>query len=604
MRKILPILIGLVLVSVVSAYAVSTGNHVLPMEQRGPGDMKDEAPFSLNSGVRADTFWFGDYTYLSGLYYARSALNDKNSVKWTFDRGNGPPTTGVPLLTNTAYGNAILNGEGWYVQDASANVVNYFRVISGSLNLGLYPSGWGGGTVIPPVLRGTQSLWVGIDKPGADALCWTCGAGYGNDWCQRAVSETIAYDGSGTVNLSMVYFNDAEECYDGTQLYLKRQDSVELLLNQHTGGCSASPGWETNGGGFTGRIGVDSVGPNIPFVINPVTFTSADVTPTQIPGGAQSIRFIIEYKSDGGLSDEDCRGDFVWGPFACDNVTIGGTGVTPRTYTFESGLEGWTPGVCIPVGDYADVVYLDPLLYPVLDPCSCKLENNVLELAADQGGGQFVHPVGQHIFISGPICNLNAVVGMPTLKVIFMDFDEYAEMPQENGVLIRPCWRYYPFLCEITSTTDWSAVVGQSAFNYRGGDPLCATWRYGGTQVTGEAIPPSSSMVIPMIELLANCDTFAITNCSGNSNFTPLYDNLVVGVTGGVNAPSIAFENGTQFQDVGSFPSRRFRRPGSRSGEHRLRQEHGQRSRPRQVRRQLDRRRSGSRERSRTTSTK
>ncbi len=295
-----------------------------------------------------------------------------------------------------------------------------------------------------------------------------------------------------------------------------------------------------------------------------MTWTSADLTPTQITGGAQNVNFVIEFKSDGGLSDEDCRGDFVWGPFSCDNVIVGGTGVAGEDLHLRDRSRELGPRRLHPGRRLRGCRFLDPLIYQVKDPCSCKLENNVLELAADQGGGQFVHPVGQHIYLSGPICNLNADVGMPTLKVIFMDFDEYAEMPQENGVLIRPCWRYYPFLCEITTTTDWSAIVGQSAFNFRGGDPICATWRYGGTQLTGEAIPPSSSMVIPMIELLANCDTFAITNCSGNSNFTPLYDNLVVGVTGGINAPSIAFENGTQFQDVGSFPSAVFdvRAPG------------------------------------------
>ncbi len=37
--------------------------------------------------------------------------------------------------------------------------------------------------------------------------------------------EPIAYNGTGTVNLSMVYFNDSEECYDGTQIYLKRADT-------------------------------------------------------------------------------------------------------------------------------------------------------------------------------------------------------------------------------------------------------------------------------------------------------------------------------------------------------------------------------------------
>jgi len=567
MRKILPILIGLMLVSVASAYAVSVVDRVLPMEQAyKPGDLKSDIPVSLNAGVRADTFWFGDYTYLSGTYYARAAKNDKASVAWTFDRGNGPPATGVPLLTNDPLrGNAILNGEGWFVQDASANTVIYFRVIDNTLNLGNYPPGMGGTAVLPPVLRGSKSLWVGIDKPGADLLCWTCGAGYGNDWCQRVESPAVAYNGTGTVNLTLTYFNDNEQCYDGTQIYLKRADTYEVLMNQHTGGCSASPGWETNGGGFTGQIGIDSLVPSgTPWLVAPVTWTTRDFNATDITGGAQNVNFIFEFISDGGLSDEDCRGNFIWGPFVADNVTLAGTGVPATAWTFETGLQGWVPGVCTPIGDYTDIVYLDPLLYVVQDPCSCKLFNNVLEMAADQGGGQFAHPVGQHCFLAGPICNLDAEVGMPALRVIFMDFDMYAELPQENGVLIRPCWRYYPFLCDITLTTDWSAVAGQSSFNYFGTDPVCAGYRYGGTQVTGDPVPPTASLVIPMIELLANCDTFAITNCTGVTNFTPLFDNLVVGVTGGVNAPSISFENGTRYQDVGSFPESTFnvRAPG------------------------------------------
>jgi len=538
MRMTLPILIGLLIVTAAVAVADNPGQQALKYELGlMPGQLHNDLMIRDNAGMRADTTWWGGHTWISGEYYASPYLNARVDAVYSFDRGTGPNNPPAPY---------IHNGQGWKAVDLTANSVQYWRVIDENLDLGE--------GVVAPLVAGVYSLWFGVNQPEADQLCWQCGAGYGNDYCQRVTSPNIAYNGTANISLEMLYWNDNEECYDGTTIYLKRADSVELSMNQHTGGCPANPGWETQGKGFTGRIGVDT----LTWTVVPELWVSPSYGTAEI-GAAQNINFIIEFISDGGLSNEDCRGDFLLGGFACDNIEYKVNGAVSQSWNFEDNtLQGWTRGFCLPVGAYGGI--WDLSLFEILDPCACRLENNILALAVEEQG-EWVHPYGQHVNLMGPICNF----ANTDLKTIFMEFDMYAEMPRENGVLIRPCWQYYPYLCEITQTIQWSPIVGQDAFNYFGTDPVCSTWRYGATTVnSGVPVPNSAEQVIPIIELLGNCDTFAITNCSGVTNYTPLFDNIVVGVTGAANAPSISSDNGTLFQDIGSMPSINFdvRAPG------------------------------------------
>ncbi|MFB3907091.1 MAG: FlgD immunoglobulin-like domain containing protein [Candidatus Eisenbacteria bacterium] len=529
MRVTLPILAGLLLLTAVSAFAVSTEGTLPASRWLTPADQGSDIPVRVTDVLRADTTWYGDFQIIGGQYYARSSLS-KESVMWTFDRGNGP--FGDP--------NVIENGEGWAVRDETANIATYFKAIDASLNLGL--------GVPAPIIAGTRSLWVGADKPQADALCWPCGAGYGNTWCQRVESAPLAYNGSGTVTLSFKYFNNTEPCYDGTQVYMRRQNNEELLLNPYPAGeCAANPDWELDHG-FTDSLGSYSA---------PLTFTR-NITQAEI-GAAQNIKIVFEFISDGGWSDEDCSYPTVWGPFGADDVTINGGGIN-QTYNFESGLGTWTPTLCSPVGDYVNIV--DVSAYTILDPCACKLEGNVLEMHSGQGdAGE--HPVGQLIMLESPIID----TGNENLKTIFMEFDQYSELPVENGVLYRPGWRYYPSVCEVTGAVRWSDRIGIDTWYYVGADPVCATSRYGGTtlETAGEPVPANARYVKMLYELQSDCAAFAITNCTGITNYTPLLDNLAVGVTeAAVNAPIISFNNGTRFQDVGSYPSNLFnvRAPG------------------------------------------
>jgi hypothetical protein len=470
-----------------------------------------------NASVRADTTWFGDYRVIAGEYYARSALNDKRGVMWTFDRNNGPSSPPSPLIPN---------GEGFSCRDLTTNTSTYFRVIDASTDLGQ--------SVLPPIIAGAKSLWVGLTGPEARELCWTCEAGYGNEWCQRITSPPIAYNGTGSVSLSFRYFQNSEPCYDGTLVYLRRADSSELLLNPYAPGtCTTNPQLD---GGFT-----DSIASYRAPAIFGRTLLAAEI------GAAQDIRLVFEFSSDGGWSDEDGNYCTTWGPFGMDELRIIGGGID-FLEDWEGGLGSWTPGYCSPIGSYVGVVDLG--CYTILDPCACRLQGNIVEFHAGQCDEGY-HPTGQHCWIESPIVD----TGDSSIKSVFADFDVYAIVPLENGVLYRPGWKYFPFTCVETGQQVWSDRVGAEAFGYGTADPFCASVRTGGTALgeAGTPVPGNARMVRFLLEVEADCSAFSIDPCSGVTNATPLFDNIAVGVTAGATAPIVSFDFGTYYQDVGSY---------------------------------------------------
>jgi len=472
-------------------------------------DVNPRAP-----SVRADTTWFGDYQIIGGEYHARSSAT-LASVMWTFDRGNGP--------TNDP--NRIFNGEGWKAVDLTAKDPPYFRAVDASLDLG--PG------VPPPIIDGAKSLWVGVDNPQARALCWPCGPGYGNNWCQRVVSPSLAYNGSGSVSLTFRYFNNSEPCFDGTQVYLKRADGTELFLNPYPAGqCGDEPSFD---GGFTGWFG---------SYADPVTYDRT-IAQGEI-GEAQSVQLIIEFKSDGGYSDEDENYCTTYGPFGTDDIALSGGGID-ASYDFENGLDGWTPVTCGSVGSQVDIA--DVGCYTLVDPCHCKLAGNIVEMHAglcDDG----THPDRQHAWIESPICDVGNGADP---HEIFMQYDMDADMPRENCTIFRRGWKYYPWTCPVTGEVGWSPRVGDNT-QYWFPTPVCDTWRYSATPYD---VPETAQKVIAILEIVHDCSAFAIQNPS-DSNFSPLFDNIAVGTLPAIHAPMVAFENGTRFQDVGSYPSNAF----------------------------------------------
>ncbi|MEZ4648028.1 MAG: FlgD immunoglobulin-like domain containing protein [Candidatus Eisenbacteria bacterium] len=411
--------------------------------------------------------------------------------------------------------------QGWEAVDLSAQPEAYARHITGAL--------WGAdpyNDVPPPVLNGEGSAWFGVFGSEARSLCWNFGIGYGNDWCQRLVGPSFVYTGSGSVPVRWRFFNETEETYDFTRVYLE-------LLPSHTRLPIRS---------YTGLIGVAADHPNSP---PPGEVDNRVLTESDFQGEPQ-FRIVFEVTSDGTWSDEDGLYTTSYGAAGFDDVQIGA-----NTYDFDSGLQGWTPDACPPMGTFLGIEALGN--YVIEDACRCDLDGMVLEMHAGTPGNAS-HPYGQHILaVAPPVDILNDVEGsLPGVSPfdIHVDWDQYSEMPRANGVFYRPGALYYPYTCELTGEVGWSDRIGQSTFFFVGEDPVCTLNRASLTQ-TDVPVPPGAEQVRFVYELHSSCDAFGIEpeQCTGITNFTPIIDNVRVCFTRSVAAPPIAIDNGLHFQD-------------------------------------------------------
>ena len=501
-----------------SALARSEPDPILTRQAVLPGELENDHSRS-GLAVRADTLWYGDYEVIDGIYYARSSA-DRADVLWTFDRGSGP--FGDP--------DRIEDGGGWRAVDPSRVAQINVAVIDSTLDLG--------DGVAPPILSGERSLWVGIPRPAADSLCYACGAGYGDYWSQRIRSEPFAYNGTGDVSLSFLYFNDSEDCYDGTQIYLRRQDETRLLLNPYPSGqCENNVGWQ--GGTLTGAIGSPE---------NPETFHRI-ITEGEI-GGPQEFRIEFEFASDVAWSDEDCDYETTHGPIAIDNLAISGGGVEVY-YDFEDGFQGWSPSV-VP-GDEALISITDVDCYTYYDPCACSLAGNILEFHRGIcDDGDFWD--NDHLRVESPIC----VIESPGSNDFFLEFDTYAE--SRGSTYMRVQWSYFPWVCPVTGEETWSPLSGCSGSVGSGFG--CLRHRFGAVEC---GISPAAEQIVAHLEIYCN-DGFGF----GCFSPYPLFDNLVIGVVPYAESttPAVYVSPGTEFQDTGSAPSTLFdvRAPGPADG--------------------------------------
>jgi hypothetical protein len=424
-------------------------------------------PGARTQGVRSDTTWYGSYTVYQDEYFAVPGPV-KEGVMWTFDRGIGPQ--GDP--------SRIENGEGWAAVNPTQDEQAFFRVIDEALDLG--PD------VEAPLLSGAQSLWIGAQVLEAYDYRYDCEAGYANGWDQRAISEPLPYDGSGAIQLSFLYYQDSEAGYDGTQVYLVREDGSRLLLNPSGGDL-----------GFTGRIGIDAQG-----IITPALFERS-VTPAEI-GGAQQVRFLVEFTSDGGWSDEDCGYATPKGPFAIDDISVEGGGID-RIYTFETGDQGWVAMNEETLPTEAGIA--DGACYSVP---SC-LSVNVLEVHAGECDEGY-HPAGQSVLLESPVC----LVG-PGWDEIFFEHDMY----EDTAFLYRVGWKYYPDPGPMGNR--WSERVGQDSYHHFGAMGCLDDLRSYATPF----VPASAEKVVAVLELLWLAEEPVPSP-------TPLFDDLVVGRVGGL----------------------------------------------------------------------
>jgi len=467
-----------------------------------PQDTPARVPHGiLTTAIPTDTFNFGYYTIIGGTYYAINFGTDRLTPgnSWTFDHG------------------APVAAEGWTSVDLTDNPSTFFQRITAATWSGH------GNTVAAPIIQGTATAWVGVFEDQADALCWSSGLGYGNQWCQRLTSPSFTYTGSGTVGLSFQYFQDSEVNFDYGKIEIQKADQ--------------SFGDPLNSPGFSGKIGN-------PATSNYPTY-NINITGTQVgSSGGSSVPFklVFEFTSDGGWSDEDGHYQTAYGPFATDNVNVNGSVSVPAVYDFESGLQGWTATGCLGKGSFFHIA--DVNNYTIQDPCACRLSGNV---AVWHHPLNYNHPDGQHEQSESPPADIG-VLGAGYNRIVGA-YDVYAEMPYANGVLDRIGFDYYPFLCPATGSNMWSGRVGDSYFHFHGDTPVCSHVNY--DDVSSSYVGSGAQLVKLVYEVYASCDGFGIpsTVCSGVTNATPLMDNLQLRVTGIANAPLVAPTPGSFYTD-------------------------------------------------------
>jgi hypothetical protein len=458
-----------------------------------PNAPMSDVPMHSGAYARADTIcWGGD---VDGDGYA-----DEGGV-WDFDDGTM---------------------QGWYAIDLTANDPNdpwFGRVTANDFEC-------------------PGQIWIGKQQSYADVACWacdaglTCSLGYENDLCQRIESPVLAYS-QGSVDVTFDYFADCEgDPYDYTDVLVvalnSQMQELDAVLIGRLGGTWDGPNYYPTGS------------PDAPEAFSGTAFSF------DIPSGTAYVKIRFQFVSDGGWSDEDAGGNFcsTYGPFGADNVNVSIDGAPVASYNFDAGDEGWVPSVCPGVGDFVGVHPLDQ--YTILDPCACELSGYVLAFHDDQ----FQHPGdpnGQHAIAVSPIVDRTAYPA-PGYNSVFAQWDMYAWLPLQNGVLYRPGWYYYPWECVQTGTQGWSPRSGQDVWYYVGNDPVCYTTRNSATE---NGVPGDADYYRFAMELLSCCSCFGIDPCSGTTNETPLYDNFQVCITGVPDAPviDISGEGGDRYQD-------------------------------------------------------
>jgi len=403
---------------------------------------------------------------------------------WTFDHG------GEPL-------------EGWRSRDlTSGGTMDAFRRITSEEWNTNNPG------VSAPIPSGSGAAWAGLYQTEADAAGWSGGLGYGHSWCHRFTSPELTHSGSGDVEFSFDYFNNTEDDFDFSKVYLRLEDGTEVLLASFTG--------------TMGNPASDS------YVAYDRTISLAEFQ------GQTGFRFVFEVESDGSFDDEDGFYNTTFGPFAADNIEVIGNVVEgDQTWDFEGSDHGFLASQCGVVGDFFGAA--DASTYGI--GCDA-LSGFVAEMHSDD----LYHPNGQWAYLYSPAVDISTI--QP--DTVYLAFDSYFDLPREDGVYYRVGWEYYP---TTPGGSEWSDRVGDLTWFFTGDDPYCGPVEDLLHRLPDD-IPASTEWIRAVFELRSDPEAFGLPPCTiepCNGNLSPLLDNIVIKVQVPSSLGSIA---GNVFEDA------------------------------------------------------
>jgi flagellar hook capping protein FlgD len=456
--------------------------------------------------------------------------DDPDTQYFGGDDGNGVAFNGGIWDFDTIVTDPL---QGFTAIDLTANLGDWFsRVVASDFN---------DDPCTPMFAAQTGQLWAGIHQEEANGYDFIAGMGYGDNFCQSAYSPmfdiTLASD---AVDITFTYFNDTEVDYDYSYVYIRCFDAAGDPLQADHATHQVDL--------LTGIIGSYTA---------PVTYIG-HVDAGTLPSGTEKVKLELRVVADGGYSDEDGNWDTTCGPFAADNV-IFTVGAVSDTYDFEVDEEGWTFGRCPGVGSFIGIVEpgtYENWLIEVGLLCDCALNGDALEMV-DEVSSPFSppgHPVGQHEQIQSGIVPRGGFQP-PAYNTVQVDYVAYMFMTVDRGTFYRPGYRYYPFTTEVNPLPHWSGRFGQNTHWYAGAEAGCGDNAYSLTTLNGQAgdpLPVAWDSLMFTFDIYCSAAAFGLdpTPDEGNTLGSPVIDDMVISLTGTLNAPPLSFDaNGLQFMD-------------------------------------------------------
>ncbi|MCK4413282.1 MAG: hypothetical protein KAY32_07050 [Candidatus Eisenbacteria sp.] len=483
------------------------------VQQYVPEGDRWDLPALPPAPTRADTVWFGGYNEAEGIAY-NSVDDGCEAAVWTWDAGTADSL------------------EGWTSRDMSTNLRVYFaRVTADSFMLYNDP-------VIPMFpAPNIGQLWVGAHEYEAEELGWILGMGYGNDWCQKAISPGFLIAPGHDIDISFTYFQDSEIDFDYTY--------VEVLCFE--------------GGKLTETHEVQRLHACIGAPAAPALFSEI-VAYDQLGVSPDSIQLQFRFTSDRGWSDEDGDYSCEAGPFAADDMLIRIDKIE-HFFDFERDAQGWTFEKCPGVGSYMGIYSeseWSALAYFHLNPvaCPCDLSGNALHCATtipiSRRPG---HPRDQHECVISPIVDRGRFTSSAGWRRVLLQYDAFEYLRLLRWTFYRIGCSYYPHSTPECPGLRWSHRIGEETWHYGEWDPVCIDDRLFDLSAVTDGTPPPADweLLRGCIEVMVDCDDFGLwpLQCEheGATRGSPVYDNVRLGLTSGPDAPAIALKAGHLFHD-------------------------------------------------------
>ncbi|MCK4415496.1 MAG: hypothetical protein KAY32_18315, partial [Candidatus Eisenbacteria sp.] len=227
-------------------------------------------------------------------------------------------------------------------------------------------------------------------------------------------------------------------------------------------------------------------------------------------------------------------------------------------FDFESGDQSWVFEQCPGVGAFMGIYTEDewsPLVYddPYGVDCPCSLSGNALHCATAIVTCPVPgHPRGQFERMVSPVIDRERFTRAGGWNAVFVRFDAFEFLTYSRGTYYRLGFFCFPHSTPQFPESRWSQRQGQDVWYLGERPPFCARNRTDRltAPIDGVPLPPYWEQMRFCIEVCTGCNhPWPEIPKEGITKGSPIFDNVRVGLTSGVDAPGIALKSGHLFHD-------------------------------------------------------